>query len=104
MPSDTTDGRSGGRLSPGFQRATGGCRAPVLRTHQDGFEVAVEKVLERRQEVDGGTLDQLPAGAADLLLRLAAFDQSVPWKGGGGEWGRNLKDHGGLDRTLAIQN
>lgn len=52
----------------------------LREAHQDGFEVAVEKVLERRQEVDGGALDQFPARAADLLLRLATFDQSVAWK------------------------
>lgn len=53
----------------------------VLReAHQDGFKVAVEKVLEGRQEVDGSALDQLPASAAYLLLCLAAFDQRVAWK------------------------
>lgn len=61
-----------------------GCRPRRLghsaKAHQNGLKVAVQKVLERRQEVDGGALDQLPAGAADLLLRLATLDQSVAWK------------------------
>lgn len=46
-------------------------------SYQDGFEVALEKVSERRQEVDGGALDELPLCAADLLLGLAAFHQRV---------------------------
>lgn len=64
----------------------------LRKAHQDGFEVAVEKVLERRQEVDGGALDQLPACTADLLLRLATFDQSVAWK-------RETPPHESLDWT-----
>lgn len=78
------DGQSG-QLSSGLQRPRAAAAADPLSgrlredAHQDGFEVAVEKVLERRQEVDGGALDQLPPGAADLLLRLAAFYQSVAW-------------------------
>lgn len=53
---------------------------PAGQTHQDGFEVALQEVSERCEEVDGGTLDQLPLRPADLLLRLAAFYQSIPWK------------------------
>lgn len=82
MLSDTRNNR--GHLSSTFYWL----RAPLThfilqllsKAHQDGFKVAIEKVLERRQEVDGGALDQLPACAADLLLRLATFDQSVAWK------------------------
>lgn len=46
--------------------------------YQDGFEVALEKVSERRQEVDGRTLDELPLCAADLLLRFTTFHKRVP--------------------------
>lgn len=54
---------------------------PVSATglYQDGFEVALEKVSERRQEVDGGTMDELPLCAADLLLCLATLHQRVAW-------------------------
>lgn len=45
--------------------------------YQDGFEVALEKVSERREEVDGGALDELALCAANLLLCLAAFHQRV---------------------------
>lgn len=60
------------------ERKTDG-REPLrtVRSYQDGLEVALQKVPERREEVDGSALDELALGAADLLLRLATFHQRV---------------------------
>ena len=49
-------------------------------THQDGLEVALKKVSERCQEVDGSTLDELPLCPANLFLCLTAFYQSISWE------------------------
>lgn len=51
--------------------------ARVAWSHQYSLEVALQKVAERREEIDGRALNKLSLGSPDLLLCLTALYQSV---------------------------